>query len=431
MPRRLLSLACLLPLALLLPLTAAERDPAGAWPQWRGPSGQGHTDDPRVPLRWGEKENVLWKTRLPGGGNSTPIVWGERIFLTAASPGGAERYVLCLSARDGKLLWQQTAASGVAPERTHAWNGHASPSCVSDGKHVWAFFGTPGLFCYDLDGRLVWKHAFGTFVSQAGWGTAASPVLYDDLVIQNCDNDGGPGAAPAALVALEKTTGQVRWSTPRNQGRGFSTPRLMRVADGRLDLVLNGPLGVWGYDPASGKERWSCRRSDPNEKAKFGEPVPVKDGGRLFVTSGRPGPYQILKLPGSGDVTDTHVLHAGARRKHRDVSSALAWQGKVYAADSKGLLSCYDLASGKEHYTTLIGNRGNRSLGSPLLLRGKLLWVLDDGAAVLVEPGPTFKVVGRNKLDGGSLDFGASPAVADGRLYLRSQAYLYCIGEKP
>lgn len=118
------------------------------------------------------------------------------------------------------------------------------------------------------------------------------------------------------------------------------------------------------------------------------------------------------------------------RRKHRDVSSALAWQGKVYAADSKGLLSCYDLASGKEHYTTLIGNRSNRSLGSPLLLRGKLLWVLDDGAAVLVEPGPTFKVAGRNKLDGGSLDFAASPAVADGRLYLRSQAYLYCIGEK-
>ena len=404
--------------------------PASSWTQWRGPSGQGYTNDSRAPLTWSEKENVLWKTKLPGQGNSTPIIDGERIFLTAASEAGAERYVLCLRAGDGKLLWKRTAASDVPRERTHEWNGFATPSCATDGKHVYAFFGTPGLFCYDREGKQVWKHPFGTFVSKAGWGTAASPFLVDGLVIQNCDNDGGPGAAPAALVALDARTGKPRWSTPRDQGRGFSTPRLIKVAGGRVDLVLNGPLGVWGYDPRTGKERWRCRRSDPNDLMRFGEPMPVDDGKRLFVLSGRSGPFQVVEMPGEGDVTGTHVLHQGVRRKHRDVASPILWQGRVYAVDREAVLTCFDLQSGKELYSGLIGNRRNRSLGSPIALRGKLLWLLDDGTTVVVTPGPKLAIAGRNKLEGGSLDFGASPAVADGKLYLRSQSYLYCIGEK-
>jgi outer membrane protein assembly factor BamB len=412
-------------------LIGADADRLASWTQWRGPSGQGYCDDTRVPLTWSEKENVLWKTRLPGQGNSSPIIHGERIFLTAASAdGGAERSVLCVRAGDGKILWQRTAASNVARERTHQWNGFASPSCTTDGKHVYAFFGTPGLFCYDTEGKEVWKHGFGTIVSKAGWGTAASPLLYEDLVIQNCDNDGGePGAAPAALVALDSKTGKPRWTTPRNQGRGFSTPRLMKMADGRTDLVLNGPLGVWGYDPKTGKERWNCKRSDPNDQMRFGEPMPVDDGKRMFILSGRGGPYQLIQMPGEGDVTSTHVLHTGVRRGRRDVASPIVWQGRVYATDSRrSLLSCYDLKTGKEIYSGVIGKA--RSLASPIALRGKLLWLLDDGTTVVVTPGPKLVISGRNKLDGGSLDFGASPAVADGKLYLRSQSYLYCIGEK-
>ncbi len=400
------------------------------WPQWRGPSGQGYAHDDRVPLKWGETENVLWKTKLPGAGNSTPVVWGDRVFLTSASDGGAVRTVLCVRATDGKLLWERVAAKGVPQEKTHAWNGHASPSCVTDGHHVWAFFGTPGLFCYDVDGKLIWKKTFGRFHSAAGWGTAASPFLYEDTVILNCDNDGGRLAAPPALVALEKTTGKERWSTPREGGRGYSTPRLLTAANGRIDLVLNGPVGTWGYDPATGKERWRCLRSDPNDRMRFGEPMPVDDGGRIFIESGRDGPYQILKLPGEGDITETHILHSGVRKGHRDVSSPIAWQGRVYAVDNKGVLSCYDLESGKEVYSGLIGNRKNRSLASPIALRGKLLWTLDDGTTVVVQPGPRPQVVGRNKLPGEDLDFGASPAVADGRLFLRSQSWLWCIAGK-
>jgi outer membrane protein assembly factor BamB len=418
------------------PVASSSVDGPAYWPQWRGPSGQGYCEDNRVPLSWSETENLLWKTKLPGNGNSTPIVWGERIFLTAASAGGKERLVLCLSTRDGKILWQKTAASNVPPERTYSWNGYASASCVTDGKYVYASFGTPGLFCYDVDGKLIWKHDFGVFTSAAGWGTAASPFLFEDLVIQNCDNDGPAAlpkdardekAAPMALVALDKKTGAVRWTTLRNQGRGFSTPRLMTVAGGRVDLVLNGPQGVWGYDPHTGKERWHCDRK--GEQAHFGEPLPVSNGEMLFVLSGRPGPCQAIRLPGEGNVTRSHVVWSSIRKGHRDVSSPMLWEGRIYAADSRGgNLTCYDLKTGEELYNERIGGK---SLASPIAVRGKLLFLQDNGVTVVIEPGDKFRAVRRNRLgEGVELDFGASPAVADGRLFLRSQSYLYCIGEK-
>ena len=403
------------------------RADAANWPAWRGPSADGISPEKNFPTEWSEKKNIRWHVELPDRGNSSPIVWGDRVFLTAAK--GDERIVFCVRTTDGKILWEKTAVSDAPGEKKHAWNGYASPSCVTDGKQVWAFFGTPGLFCYDIEGKLVWKKTFGKLPS-GGWGAGASPFLYEDTVIMNCDNEGGAGAAPAALVALDKLTGKQRWATPRDQGRGFSTPRLMKVADGRLDLVLNGPLGVWGYDPKSGKQRWHVKRTHPEKFAKFGEPMPVDDAGRIFITSGRTGPYQVLKLPGTGDLTNTHILHAGQRPTHRDVGSPIVWQGKVYCVDSASHLSCYDLATGKEIYDGPIGKRGSKSLASPIAVRGKLLWVLDDGQTIVLEPGNKLQVAYKNKLDGVSLDYGASPAVADGKLYIRSQTNLYCIGEK-
>jgi outer membrane protein assembly factor BamB len=419
------------------PETRAERPAEDHWGQWRGPSGQGYSKDTRIPLTWSEKDNVLWKTRLPGVGNSSPVVWGDRVFLTASSGDGDERYVICVRASDGKVLWNRLASKGVPSGNTHAWNGYASASCATDGKYVFAFFGTPGLFCYDVDGKLIWKHTFGVFTSKAGWGTAASPFLFDDLVIQNCDNDGPAGlpkgsnletAAPMALVALEKATGKVRWQTPRNQGRGFSTPRLVKTA-GRIDLVLNGPLGVWGYDPRSGKEVWHCRRSAPGDQGRFGEPMPVSDATTLYAPSGRPGPFQAIRLGGSGDVTKTHLVWQVERKRHRDVSSQILWDGLIYAADRSGVLSCHDSKTGRELFAQSLGTR-KKSLASPVAVAGKLLFVLDDGETVVIEPGRTLKIVGRNRLGGGQLDFNASPAVSAGKLYLRSQTHLYCIGKQ-
>ncbi len=367
--------ACVL-VSVSLTLFAAEPSPSDGkhgpafWAQWRGPSGQGVSEDTRVPLSWSDTENLLWKTKLPGKGNSTPIIWGERIFLTSSSPSGKERFVLCVSTRDGKLLWQQTATPNAPAEKTYSWNGYASASCVTDGKYVYAFFGTPGLFCYDRDGKRMWHHDFGVFTSAAGWGTAASPILFEDLVIQNCDNDGPDAlpknatdekAAPMALVALDKKTGAVRWTTPREQGRGFSTPCLMKMAGGRIDLVLNGPLGVWGYDPRTGKERWHCERHAPQELMRFGEPMPVSNGEMLFVLSGRDGPCQGIRLPGDGDVTRSHVAWQGSRKGHRDVSSPMLWEGRIYTGDCRGgSLSCYDLKTGKQLYKERIDGKATR-----------------------------------------------------------------------
>ena len=430
-PRRF---ATLLALLLAAPLAHADN-----WPQWRGPTGQGYSDDANVPLKWGDNENLLWKTKLPGTGNSSPVVWGDRVFLTAATADGKERYVLCVRAADGKVLWQQTAAKDNAPEKTHNWNTYASPSCTTDGKHVYAFFGTPGLFCYDLDGNLVWKHTFGVFTTEVGWGVGASPLLVDDLVIQNCDNDGAAGlrpdqkgqtAAPMALVALDKATGKERWRMERNMGRGFSTPLLTTAADGRREVVLNGPRGVWAYDPKSGKELWHCERPRDDVSYLFGEPMPVCSKDVVFALSGRPGPAQLIHRGGNGNVTATNVAWTISRKGSRDVASPILWDGLVYAADSSGggLLGCYDLKTGALVYKEK-QRLGTIVTASPVAVRGKLLFVLESGVTVVLEPGREFKVVGRNTLTDGTA-FRASPAVADGKLYLRSQTCLYCIGEK-
>jgi hypothetical protein len=434
----------LAPWLLLLVATASVRAenatssaPGAHWPQWRGPTGQGHCSDTRVPLTWNERQNLLWKTPLPGHGNSTPIVWGDRVFLTAASADGAQRHVLCIRATDGKILWQQFAAKVAQPDKIHAWNTHATPSCTTDGKHVYAFFGTPGLFCYDLDGRLVWKHSFGTFTTEPGWGVGASPFLFEDLVIQNCDNDGVAGAAkgqvvadpaPMALVALDKATGKERWRAERNMGRGFSTPLLIPSPSGKEELVLNGPRGVWAYDPRTGKELWHCERPRTDELYLFGEPMPVSSSDAIFGLSGRPGPFQAIRKGGQGDVTGTHVLWEVSRKGSRDVASPILWEDLLYQADNSGRLSCFDIKTGAMIWKDK-PRLGERILASPVAVRGKLLFLVENGDTVVLQPGRTFQVVARNALRDGT-EFRASPAIASGRLFLRSQSHLYCIGEQ-
>lgn len=403
---------------------------AADWPHFRGPGMQGHSDDKRVPLQWNDAKNVLWSVDLPGDGHSSPIIVEGKIYLTCSDAKGTEFSVFCLDAKSGKILWKEVAAKGQDAEKTHAWHGHASPSCATDGKHVYAFFGTPGIFCYTTEGKFVWKKKFGIFTSKAGWGVAASPFLFGDNVLVNCDNDGGKGAAPASLVALDKLTGKEKWATPRNQGRGFTTPLLLKMEGGREDLVLNGPEGCWAYDPKTGKERWRCTREAEGGLHQFGEPLPVTDGERLFILSGRTGPWQIVKSPGEGDVTAKNVLHTETRGK-RDVASPILVDGRVYCVDRDSGLTAFDLKTGKVTATMLLaGRKGTASMASPVFVRGKILWTLAEGSTVVVEPGEKPKIVGTNKLPGEKFDFGASPAIVDGRLYLRSRTKLWCIGEK-
>jgi outer membrane protein assembly factor BamB len=425
--------------SLFVPVSTTRAAPPAlpSWALWRGPSGQGYSDDTRVPLTWSDQHNLLWKTDLPGKGNSTPILWGDHIFLTAASPDGKDRYVVCVQARDGKVLWQELAARETYPGRSHDWNGYASPSCATDGTYVYAFLGESGLFCYDFTGKLIWKHPFGilTYEATLPFGPASSPFLFKDLVIQLCDHDGPNGVlpagrdptelAPSALIALDKRTGQVRWQTPRDQGKSSSTPLLLKMPDGRLDLIVNSPQGVWAYDPRTGKEIWHCDRK--GDTAKFGEQMPLSNRDTLFIASGRPnGPMQAIRLGGTGDVSKTHLLWQVIRKSARDISSHLLWGDYLYAADWQGVLSCYDIHDGRMVYPEK-QRIGTSSVASPIAVRDKILFVMDNGETVVLEPGREFKVAGRNRLSD-STPFRASPAIADGRLYLRSQSHLYCIG---
>ena len=420
--------------ALLLAVSLVHAD---NWPQWRGPTGQGYADDARVPLTWSEKENVLWKAKLPGTGNSSPIVWGDRVFLTAASADGRERTVLCLRTTDGKLLWQETAAKDDRPEKKHGWNTYASPSCTTDGQHVYAFFGTPGLFCYDFDGKLVWKQTFGVFTNANGWGIGASPFLFEDLVIQNCDNDGAAGlgpkekgltAAPMALVALDKATGKGAGGPTANMGHGFSTPILRTGTSGRKELLLNGPRGVWAYDPRSGTELWHCERPPQDDQSKFGEPLPVFSGDLIFALPGRTGTFSVLP---SQRQRRCDARMSSGRRAARAAATwprRILWDNLIYAADRNGLLTCLDFKSGTTAFKEKL--RGSViETSSPVAVRDRLLFVLETGETVVLQPGREFKVAGRNSLSDGT-EFRASPAIADGRIFLRSQSHLYCIGEK-
>ena len=410
----------------------------GYWPQWRGPSGQGYVTDSKVPLEWSESKNLLWKTELPGAGHSTPVIWGERLFLTCANGNGSKRWVVCVNTGDGKIEWQHLAAEGIV-EKTYQTNTHASPSCVTDGEHVYAFFGTPGLFCYTLDGKLVWHHNFGIFTSETGWGIGASPVLYENLVIQNCDNDGPnwlpPGkspkdAAPESLVALDKKTGEVVWQTPRNQGRGFSTPVLISDSTGREQLVLNGPRGVWAYEPKSGKELWHCERHPDEDTQKFGEPLPLFNKSVMYAAAGRnSGFLQAIKLGGSGDLTSSGLVWEVRRKGIRDVGSGILAGDVLIYADKQATISAHDIKTGKQLYSMRTRGSTKAFYASPVMIKGKVLCLRQDGTTFVIDPGPEYKLVRQNLLSDGT-DFSASPAVADGKLFLRSQTHLYCIGEK-
>lgn len=385
------------------------------WPSWRGPLQNGHATDTDLPIQW-DQDSVVWKTSLPGRGQSSPIIFGDRLFLTTALDEGAQRVVFCMDRNDGRILWQQTAWTGEA-ERSHKLNRHASASCTTDGERVYAFFGKGGgLHCYTAGGEHVWSKGLGEFVITSGWGTAASPVLVGDMVIQNCDAD-----TDAYLIALDKKTGETVWKIKRDDYRGWSTPVLI-TAGGRQELVLNGHLGVRSYDPATGREFWFC----PAAKGR-GTPMVTPHNGLLYVLSGLGGHgVSALRPGGEGDVAATHRVWL-TMRKDRDVPSPIVVGGYCLIAGMRGgILTCYDAATGKESWQERLGGT---FLSSPVAFRGHAFFLSEAGETVVIKPGASEHIVGRNTVGAGDEElFRASITASNGRLFLRSNRVLYCVG---
>jgi outer membrane protein assembly factor BamB len=396
----------------LLALAAQGAEPT--WPQWRGPDGNGHSanDSPGLPVEW-DARAVVWKTPLKGKGQSSPILWGDRIFLTSALDSGKKRLVLCVHRKDGAILWEKEAWSGT-PEPSHPMNGWASATCATDGERVVAFFGKGGIHCYSVDGKPLWSRDLGPFPGP--WGTSASPVIVGDLVIQNCDAQG-----EASLRALDKHTGKDVWTTPRTppERGGWSTPVLVKVGD-RQELVLNGEKAVTGYDPATGKQLWSCKSF-----AGRGEPTVAPGKGLVYVVNGIAGDVYAVKPGGTGDVTGTHMAWHTPRKGGRDQPSPILVGAYLLVANMAGITTCYEAASGKVLWTERL--RGTYA-AAPIAAGGLVYFLNESGETTVIEPGPKLKVVAQNAIGSNDEVFRASLAPGAGVLFVRSDRALYCIG---
>ncbi len=404
--------AGLMILALVL---AGEAGAEVNWPRWGGPAGDSHTQETGLPLKW-SADNVLWKAELPGVGQSSPVIWGDRIFLTSALDKGRQRVVFAVDRKSGKLLWQHVAWTGE-PEPSHVMNGWASSSCATNGKVVVAFFGRGGMHAYSLDGQHLWSRNLGQF--EGPWGTAASPIFHGDLVIQNCDSE----SKESSLLAVDARTGETVWNTPREVVRGWSTPIVIRGAQ-REELILNSHTGVRSYDPRSGRELWWCKGFNGR-----GEPVPAYENGLLYVVNGLAGDIYSVRPGGEGDVTGKDRVWHTPRRAGRDLPSPVAVGNYLMVISMAGILTCYDCASGKELWKDRLADKYS---STPLVAEGRVYFQSEAGGTTVVEPGDKLNVVAESKLPAEPDEiFRASLVPCQGQIFSRSTRFLYCIGNSP
>ncbi len=405
-------------LIVLIGIVALCGEPAAAsgdWPQWRGPSHDGHSTETDVPVKW-DTNSIVWRTELPGDGQSSPVISGDRIFLTAAIGKGRERVVFCVDRRNGKIVWQETVWTGE-PEASHDMNGWASATCATDGQRVVAFFGRGGIHGLDVDGKKLWSKDLGKF--DGAWGTGASPLIVDDVVIQNCDAVGA-----ASLIALDKLTGQVKWQTPRDipQRGGWSSPVLINVGT-RRELVLNGETSVIGYDPATGAKLWFCKSFIGR-----GEPTATPGHGLLFMVNGNAGDFYTVRPGGEGDVTQSHMAWHTTRKSGRDQPSPIVIGEFVIVSSMDGVASCYDTASGRELWKERLGGKFT---SSPIAANGLAYFQSEAGETVVLKPGPQLDIVARNTLMAADREvFRASLTPSRGQMFSRSNKMLYCLQTK-
>jgi outer membrane protein assembly factor BamB len=417
---------------------------AGNWPQWRGPDGSGVSTEKNLPSEWSPTKNIKWKTPIEGRSHSSPIVWGNRIFLTTAIEGpevpgakavqhkldgkdfihpdsvGANKKhtfkVVCLDRDSGKILWQSTAWEGTPYDDRHRKSSYAASTPATDGKMVYAFFGTEGLYAYDFKGKLAWKAQLGN-IATLGMGTATSPILFNDLVIVQADEE---NAVASFIVALDKKTGKEVWKTPRKIQVSWSTPLLVRTAT-RTELIASGTEAVISYDPATGKELWRHKGLESNAI-----PSPVANNEMVYLVAGFPAKIAYaIRLGQSGDLTGTPNVPWKYEKGTAYVPSPILYGDYLYLTTDRGILTAIDAKTGEVKY------EGGRIpipatfTASPVAFEGKILMTSEDGDTFMIKAGPKHEILGTNSV--GEAVY-ASPAIADGRIYIRGEKNLYCIG---
>ncbi len=383
------------------------RAPSQGWPEFRGPTGQGHSDERGLPLTWSETENVRWKAAIPGKGWSSPAILGERIWLTTATEDGKSLRAIVVDRNTGAVLqnvevFRLKNLGQISPK-----NSYASPTPVLEGERVYLHFGANGTACLTQSGEIVWKTKLDYDNGQHGPG--GSPVIYDDLLIVSCD-----GLETQYVVALDKLTGKVRWKKLRQGFQAYTTPLVVRLPGG--DQVISpGAFRAIAYEPRTGKELWQVRYGEGFSNV----PRPVYGDGLVFICTGFQEPSLLaVRVDGRGDVTKSHIAWT-LKRGVPLTPSPLLVGDELYVVNDNGIVMCVDAKTGKEHWRTRLG--GNHS-ASPIYADGRIYFLSEEGESAVIAPGKQFKVLATNQLDGAML---ASMAVAGSSIFIRSQTHLY------
>ena len=392
------------------------------WPGWRGPRGDGTSLEKDVPVRWSASENIVWKSPVPGYGHSSPVVSGNRIFVTTCIEKENRRVLICFDRETGKPLWQRDVVKATL-EKKHVLNSFASSTPATDGEKVFVTFleaeppGAPDVSpgrmvvaAYDFEGNQKWLVRPGRFSSRHGY--CSSPVLYKDKVIVNGDHDGD-----AYLVALARDDGRTLWKIDReNKVRSYVTP-IIREIDGRMQMILTGSKCVASYDPHDGRRHWII--DGPTEQFVASM---VFNGELLFLTAGYPEHHMLAIRPdGRGNVTDSHVVWRTTKACSY-VPSPIAVSKYFLVVSDDGIASCFEAADGTRHWMKRIGSHYSASL---VTAGGLVYFTADDGKSTVVRPGVKYEAVAQNEL--GERVY-ASPAISDGRILLRGEQHLYSIG---
>ncbi len=429
----------------------SDAKPGADWPSFRGTHASGTASGTSVPSVWDvEKgQGVAWKTPIPGLAHSSPVVWGDRVFITTSISGKANAelkvglygnidpvvdptvhayQVVCVSKASGKILWTETAYKGVPKVMRHTKATHANSTMATDGKVAVAFFGSEGLYCYSVGGKLLWKRDLGTLdsgyyvVPTAQWGFASSPIIADGKVIVQCDIQKG-----SFLAALDLKSGKDVWRTPREEVPTWSTPNVYTV-NGRKLVVVNGYKHIGGYDLATGKSVWRLVGG-----GDIPVPTPIIAHGLVFITNahGRSAPIYAVKLGASGEIklaseTETHPDVAWAKfREGGYMQTPLIVGDYLYVCRDNGVLSCYEAKTGKRIYNERLGTGRTGFTASGVSAGGKLYFTSEEGDIHVVEAGPTFKLLGVNPMDEVCM---ATPAISEGKIIFRTKGHLVCIG---
>ncbi len=440
------------PLAVGLGLVLAASVQAQNWPQFRGPNASGVAGGHAAPIRWDAEKgtNILWKTSIPGLAHSSPIVWGDRVFVTTAVSSDpnvelSEEYpngmttakdtaehswrLYALNKHTGEVLWERVAHEGVPKSQRHPKSNQASPTPATDGKVIVAFFGSEGLYAYDFDGTLLWKQDLGLL--NAGWhfdpdyvyGVASSPIIYEDLVIVQCDLQ-----EDSFLVAFQLKDGQELWRSPRDEIPSWATPTIYMGKD-RSELVTHSPSFIRGVDLRSGEELWRL-----SSNLDHTIPTPVVSGDLIYVTSAgvKLSPVYAIRPGGTGDITleegatSNEFIAWSYRRGGPFIPTPVVYDGYLYLCADNGVLTVYDARTGERIYRARIGGKGGAYFASPIAADGKLYFASEDGDIFVIKTGPKYELLAENPMGEVLM---ATPAISEGVLYVRGLKHLFAIGE--